>query len=114
MGESGQVEMVAEFHYPAGERDGILHNSGIYIESLSESTYIYIKRVPDAVSAGKNGMPSYARAQMFKFKWYTSTKCGGKTIKNCWKLVCRENNICFCAGGWSTLETMQTNWSTDY
>ena len=62
----------------------------------------------------KNGMPSFARTQMFRFKWYTSTKVGTKTIKNCWKLVCRENNMCFCTGGWSTLETMQTNWSTDY
>ena len=45
--------MVTEFHYPAGERDGIFHNSGVHIESLSESTYIYIKGIPDGVSAGK-------------------------------------------------------------
>ena len=62
----------------------------------------------------KNGMPSYTGAQMFKFKWYTSTKAATRTVKNCWKLVCRENSICFCTGGWSTLQIMQTNWSENY
>lgn len=60
------------------------------------------------------GMPAYSEAQMFRFKWCSSTTCGGKTVRNCWRLVCKSNSIAFCTGGWSTLRIDQTNWSSDY
>ena len=60
------------------------------------------------------GMPTFSESQMFRFKWYTSTKVGTKTVKNCWRLVCKTNSIAFCTGGWSTLRIDQTNWSSDY
>ena len=55
-----------------------------------------------------------ADAQKFRFKWYSSTTCGGRTIKNCWRLVCKKDSIAFCTGGWSPVEVRQDNWSADY
>lgn len=49
-----------------------------------------------------------ADTQRFRFKWYSSTKGGGRTIKNCWRLFC-ENNIAFCRSGWATVKIIQTN-----
>lgn len=60
------------------------------------------------------GMPAFSESQMFRFKWVSSTKVGTKTVKNCWRLVCKTNSIAFCTGGWSTLRLDQTNWSSDY
>lgn len=57
----------------------------------------------------KYGMQTFSKAQQFRLKWYSSTSCGGKTVKNCWKLVCRENGICFCNGGWSTVKFFWIN-----
>ena len=51
----------------------------------------------------------YTAAQMFRLKWYNTTTAGGKTVKNCWKLVCKKNNVCFCVGGWASVQIMWTN-----
>ena len=56
----------------------------------------------------------YADTQKFRFKWYTSTTAGGRTIKNCWRIVCKKNSIAFCTGGWSPVVIRQDNWSADY
>ena len=57
----------------------------------------------------KYGMPVIDKTQMFRFHWYDTTKCGGKTVKNCWRLFCRANGIAFCTGGWSTVHIYQIN-----
>lgn len=59
------------------------------------------------------GMPTFSKSQMFRLKWYTSTKVGTKTVKKCWRLIC-ANSVAFCTGGWSTLGLNQMNWSSDY
>lgn len=60
----------------------------------------------------KNG--KYSDAQMFRFKWYSSTSCGGRSIKNCWRIFCKKDSIAFCTGGWSTVKVRQDNWSENY
>lgn len=55
------------------------------------------------------GMPVIDKTQMFRFHWYDSTKCGGKTVKNCWRLFCRANGVAACVGGWSTVIIYQKN-----
>lgn len=47
--------------------------------------------------------------QKFRFKWYSSTTCGGRTIKNCWRLVCKKDNVAFCRSGWGTVKFLQMN-----
>ena len=47
--------------------------------------------------------------QRFRFKWYSSTTCGGRTIKNCWRLVCKKDNVAFCRSGWGTVKFLQMN-----
>lgn len=47
--------------------------------------------------------------QKFRFKWYSSTTCGGRTIKNCWRLVCKKDNVAFCRSGWGTVKLLQMN-----
>jgi len=47
--------------------------------------------------------------QKFKFKWYSSTTCAGRTIKNCWRIVCKKDNIAFCKSGWGTVRIILTN-----
>ena len=49
-----------------------------------------------------------ADTQRFRFKWYSSTKGGGRTIKNCWRLFCKDN-IAFCRSGWATIKIIKTN-----
>lgn len=55
--------------------------------------------VMDYPKADKYGMQTFSRTQMFRFKWN----------KNCWRLVCAENNICFCNGGWGTVRLFWIN-----
>jgi len=45
------------------------------------------------------GMQAFDRTQMFRLKW----------SKNCWRMVCAENNICFCNGGWGTVRLFWIN-----
>ena len=47
--------------------------------------------------------------QRFRFKWYSSTTCGGRTIKNCWRLVCKKDNVAFCRSGWGTVKLLKMN-----
>jgi len=47
--------------------------------------------------------------QKFRLKWYSSTTCGGRTIKNCWRLVCKKDNVAFCKSGWGTVKLLQMN-----
>ena len=55
-----------------------------------------------------------ADTQRFKFKWYSSLKCSGKTIRNCWRLVCKKDGMAFSSGGWSAVRIEQINWSENY
>ncbi len=48
--------------------------------------------------------------QKFRLKWYSSTTCGGRTIKNCWRIVCKKDSIAFCTGGWSPVKIRQDNY----
>ena len=48
--------------------------------------------------------------QRFRFKWYSKTTCGGRTIKNCWRLVCKKDNVAFCKSGWGTVKVRQDNY----
>lgn len=50
-----------------------------------------------------------ADTQKFRFKWYSSTTCGGRTIKNCWRLVCKKDNVAFCKSGWGTVKLLRMN-----
>lgn len=90
--------------------------AGYYV--IREMTSEHSQRVLTYTSKGfrmeypgtdKYGMQKFSKAQQFKFKWYTSTTCGGKTVKKCWRLVCRENNIAFCNGGWSPVKFFWIN-----
>ena len=45
------------------------------------------------------GMQVFDRTQMFRFKW----------VNNRWRLVCAENNVCFCNGGWGTVRLFWIN-----
>lgn len=47
--------------------------------------------------------------QKFRLKWYSSTTCGGRTIKNCWRLVCKKDNVAFCRSGWGTVKLLKMN-----
>ena len=47
--------------------------------------------------------------QKFRLKWYSSTTCGGRTIKNCWRLVCKKDSIAFCKSGWGTVKLLWMN-----
>ena len=60
-------------------------------------------------STDKYGMQKFSNAQKFRFKWYSSTTCGGRTIKNCWRLVCKKDNVAFCKSGWGTVKLLQMN-----
>ena len=53
-------------------------------------------------------------AQMFRFKWYTSRKAGGRTFKDVWVLPCAANSVCLCAGGWGAFNIYLTNWGPEY
>ena len=55
-----------------------------------------------------------ADAQRFRFKWFTSKTAGGRTVKNCWWIVCKKDSIAFCTGGWAVARLRQDNWSADY
>lgn len=77
-------------------------------------TYTKTGFVMDYPKDNGYGMQTFSRSQMFRLKWYTKTTCGGKTIRKCWKLVCVENNTCFCNGGWSPVKIRQDNWFADY
>ena len=75
---------------------------------IREHTYEHSQRVltytPDGFvmaypATDEYGMQTFSRSQMFRFKW----------VNNRWRLVCAENNICFCNGGWGTVRLFWVN-----
>lgn len=75
---------------------------------IREHTTEYSQRVLTYTSDGfvmaypatdEYGMQTFSRAQMFRFKW----------VNNRWRLVCAENSVCFCNGGWGTVRLFWVN-----
>lgn len=73
-------------------------------EHTSEHSQMVLTYTPDGFvmaypATDEYGMQTFSRAQMFRFKW----------VNNRWRLVCAENNVCFCNGGWGTVKLFWIN-----
>lgn len=55
------------------------------------------------------GMEITQNTQLYKFVWKSSDVCAGKSVKNVWRLSCK-NNVSMSIGGWGCVKIEQINY----